>query len=382
MSAASATGTTPRTRKTRLLVELQVLVVRERQALQDARAGRSSSPIARPAWPRASSRTSGFFFCGMRDEPVASASGSVDEAELVGREEDQVLGEAREVRRGGARPRRGTRRRRRGRRRRRASSPSGARSRGSARARRGRRAAACPRARREPSGHSSARASASSKPRRVAPQHLDVREAPVPERHRLGALQVGVAGHRRRGLAPRPARASASARARAADARLGERVLAVEPEVGRDLVVARAPGVQLARERRRPSPRGAPRRRSGRPRRPRRRGTPASRRSAPISSSAATSFLPRPARARRRLPSASRPGDRALARPRRAARGRTQNESLNACRSLRGRLGEPARPRAARGSTPQRRLPARPPGTSPGLRGARRRLRAAGRTGG
>ena len=36
--------------------------------------------MARAAWPRVSSRTSGFFFCGMRDEPVAMASGSSTDA--------------------------------------------------------------------------------------------------------------------------------------------------------------------------------------------------------------------------------------------------------------------------------------------------------------
>ncbi|GAO04809.1 hypothetical protein PSR1_03705 [Anaeromyxobacter sp. PSR-1] len=35
------------------------------------------SPSARPARPRASSPTSGFFFCGMSEEPVANASASV-----------------------------------------------------------------------------------------------------------------------------------------------------------------------------------------------------------------------------------------------------------------------------------------------------------------
>ena len=30
-----------------------------------------SPPMSRPALPRASSATSGFFFCGMIDEPVA-----------------------------------------------------------------------------------------------------------------------------------------------------------------------------------------------------------------------------------------------------------------------------------------------------------------------
>ena len=57
----------------RLLVLLQILVVGERQPLHHGEST-TSPPIARPALPRASSATSGFFFCGMSEEPVQKAS--------------------------------------------------------------------------------------------------------------------------------------------------------------------------------------------------------------------------------------------------------------------------------------------------------------------
>jgi hypothetical protein len=56
-------------------------------------------PAIRPEWPRTSSAASGFFFCGMIELPVDSASGSVDEAERLARPDDEFLGQAREVQR-------------------------------------------------------------------------------------------------------------------------------------------------------------------------------------------------------------------------------------------------------------------------------------------
>ena len=50
-----------------------------------------------PVRPRISSRTSGFFFCGMMLLPVQRASGRLQERELLGRPEDPLLGPAREV---------------------------------------------------------------------------------------------------------------------------------------------------------------------------------------------------------------------------------------------------------------------------------------------
>ena len=47
--------------------------------------------------PRISSNTSGLRFCGMIEEPVVKASGSLDEAELAGREQEHVGGEAAEI---------------------------------------------------------------------------------------------------------------------------------------------------------------------------------------------------------------------------------------------------------------------------------------------
>ena len=53
--------------------------------------------MVRPDLPRTSSSGSGFFFCGIRLEPVATASWQFEEAELFGREEDDVLGQPAEV---------------------------------------------------------------------------------------------------------------------------------------------------------------------------------------------------------------------------------------------------------------------------------------------
>ena len=54
----------------RLLVLLEVAVVGQRQALERASSSPARSPTSRPALPRASSATSGFFFCGMIYDPV------------------------------------------------------------------------------------------------------------------------------------------------------------------------------------------------------------------------------------------------------------------------------------------------------------------------
>ncbi len=79
----------------------------------------------------------------------------------------------------------------------------------------------------------------------VAPDHLDIGQHVVPEGHRLGRLQVGVARHDRigvrlglvdqRGLQVRHSRVE-----------LVDGVAHPEAEVGRDLIVARAGGVQTA----------------------------------------------------------------------------------------------------------------------------------------
>ena len=59
------------------LVLGEVAVIGERQALERAAASPTRSPVSRAARPRAISAMSGFFFCGMIEEPVAKASSSV-----------------------------------------------------------------------------------------------------------------------------------------------------------------------------------------------------------------------------------------------------------------------------------------------------------------
>ena len=80
--------------------------------------------------------------------------------------------------------------------------------------------------------------------RAISLQHLDPREQVVADRHRLGALQVRVAGHRRRRLGS----GVVEDRLRELDERgirLRARVGDVEPERRGDLIVARPAGVDL-----------------------------------------------------------------------------------------------------------------------------------------
>ena len=59
------------------LVLLQVAVVGEREAFQHRQQpGRGRPTAVRPALPRAASAASGFFFCGIIEEPVAAESSS------------------------------------------------------------------------------------------------------------------------------------------------------------------------------------------------------------------------------------------------------------------------------------------------------------------
>ena len=97
-----------------------------------------------------------------------------------------------------------------------------------------------------PSGISFRRARASAKRDAVAPEHLDIGQQMVAEGHRLRRLQVGEARHHRarRARSASPSSAAWSA-PRCASAR-SHRVAHPEAEVGRDLVVARARGVQPA----------------------------------------------------------------------------------------------------------------------------------------
>ena len=52
-----------------------------------------SWPIVRPALPRASSRGSGFFFCGIMLLPVLSRVGELEEPVLLAAEDDEILGQ-------------------------------------------------------------------------------------------------------------------------------------------------------------------------------------------------------------------------------------------------------------------------------------------------
>ena len=96
-----------------------------------------------------------------------------------------------------------------------------------------------------PSGKSFSRDARVGEPAAVARRHLDVSEKMMPERHRLRGLQMREARHHRAGVLQRL---------------LGQRLLVVaeqpvdvvdprphpQPEIGRDLIVARARGVQPA----------------------------------------------------------------------------------------------------------------------------------------
>ena len=59
-----------------LLVLLHVLVVGQRKAVHARRAARQGAPRSRGAFARSSSAASGFFFCGMIEEPDVHASAS------------------------------------------------------------------------------------------------------------------------------------------------------------------------------------------------------------------------------------------------------------------------------------------------------------------
>ena len=98
----------------------------------------------------------------------------------------------------------------------------------------------------EPSGERARRRLEVAEALRVAPEHLDEREPVVGEPHRLRALEVGVAGQHRVEVLAR-AREQHLLQLVQARARGARGVAQVEREVGRDLVVAAAPGVQPRR---------------------------------------------------------------------------------------------------------------------------------------
>ena len=123
-----------------------------------------------------------------------------------------------------------------------------ARSRGRAAVARGPRGSVEPASAPAPRGQRSIRArAASAKRARVAPEHLDVGQPVMGEAHRLCALQVGVAGQDRVDVLGARVRVSTRADSRIPRLVASAGVAQVEREVGGDLVVARAPGVQPVR---------------------------------------------------------------------------------------------------------------------------------------
>ncbi len=54
-------------------------------------------PTTRPVLPRASSGTSGFFFCGMMDEPVVKRSAMSHKAKVLAHPQDQLFAQAADV---------------------------------------------------------------------------------------------------------------------------------------------------------------------------------------------------------------------------------------------------------------------------------------------
>ena len=96
-----------------------------------------------------------------------------------------------------------------------------------------------------PSGITAVRAARLLEALAIAPEHLDIRQQVMRERHRLRALQMRVAGHDRRDVPPRdPNQRGAQLRNQRNHA--GQLVAQVKPHVECDLIVARSPGVQLA----------------------------------------------------------------------------------------------------------------------------------------
>ena len=152
------------------------------------------SPISRPALPRASSAMSGFFFCGSIDEPGGVAVVERGEAELLGRPQHPLLAEPGEVDRRSASGRTAPRRRW-------SRSPTASSEFSNAPAKPSSAAVNAgssgsdePASAPAPSGDTSRRSSAASEPVDVAAERPAVGQQVVREQHRLGALQVGVAG--------------------------------------------------------------------------------------------------------------------------------------------------------------------------------------------
>ena len=221
-------------REHRLLVLLQVAVVGERQALH-RREQAGQPPDRRAGLAARELGDVGVQLLRHHRRAGRRLLRQPHEAELGGRPEHELLADPREVDEAARSRRRGSRARSRGRRRRRASSAScsggGAAAASSRRARPRRAGSRRPAPRRSGTARGRGRA---SRPRRAG----GGRASP--------AARAGGACSRASASRPPPRRRSSTARANArSPRRLRARVLDVEPQRRRDLVVARAPGVDL-----------------------------------------------------------------------------------------------------------------------------------------
>ena len=234
----------------RLLVLLHVLAV-GRAAGPSAWCS-SATKRADDAAGLAAHQLGGIGVALLRHDRAAGGEGvrQRDEAERRRAPDHDLLGEPRQMDCRRARPRRGTRRRSRGPTRHRASWPSARRSPAPWRSCRGRSGCGVPASAAAPSGDSFRRARQSAKPAAVAPEHLDIGQQMMAEGDGLRRLQMREARHDGGGifLGAVDQRGLQVAQHRLQPV---DRVAHPQPEIERDLVVARARGMQPAAGRRR-----------------------------------------------------------------------------------------------------------------------------------